>query len=138
MTYNQETFTGYTDDDIASYIKAINEKIHLNYPIASVREMNNKVLCYFLNSCNSQRIIRFPFNAERFVQFVIYERDQQIWDAEFFNSFVKSEYKVTEPLDELIRISVQNKFDEQLDKQRRIEHAIQRTKDAVSEAIQLI
>ena len=72
------------------------------------------------------------------MQFVIYERDQQIWDAEFFNSFVKSEYKVTEPLDELIRISVQNKFDEQLDKQRRIEHAIQRTKDAVSEAIQLI
>ena len=75
----------------------------------------------------------------RFIYFVTHERNQQIRDQqiiinadkEFFN---KTEYIVKDPLDDLTRINVQNKFDDQLNKQRRIEHIIQRVKDAESEA----
>ena len=153
MAYNQESFNGYTNNAIVDYINYLNNELHTNLPIANAsihrggaRRMNIRTLYNYLNRHNAQQIIGDEFTFDRFMGFVDHERDQQIRaqqiirnaDNEFFNNFNKSEYKVTDPLDELIRINAQNKFDEQLNKQRRIEHAIQRAKDAVSEAIQLI
>ena len=147
MAYNQETFNNYdnsdivTNDEVVACIDYINDELHVNLPIADTsryrggaRKMNIRTLYTYLNRHNAQQIIGDEFTFDGLIDFVNHERDQQIRaqqlirnaDNEFFNNFNKSEYKVTDPLDELIRINAQNKFDEQLNKQRRIEHAIQR------------
>ena len=64
--------------------------------------------------------------------------DKQVRDDNnFFNKFDKNEYKQINSLDELVRINSQNKFDNQLKKEK-LENAIKRAYEAVDNAIKLI
>ena len=64
--------------------------------------------------------------------------DKQVRDDnDFFNKFDKNEYKQINSLDELARINSQNKFDNQLKKEK-LENAIKRAYEAVDNAIKLI
>ncbi|WP_289705388.1 hypothetical protein, partial [Bacteroides acidifaciens] len=64
--------------------------------------------------------------------------DKQVRDDNnFFNKFDKNEYKQINSIDELTRINSQNKFDNQLKKEK-LENAIKRANEAVDNAIKLI
>lgn len=59
---------------------------------------------------------------------------QQLEDNEYFKQFDRDEYKLTEPIDELLRITTHNN----LDKQRKIQNNIRIAREALDHSINLI
>ncbi|KAK8896311.1 hypothetical protein M9Y10_014209 [Tritrichomonas musculus] len=93
MAFNQNSFLGFTNNQIIEFINDINNQLNENIPISRERgshRRNIRTLINYLNQHNAQEIINPEFNDDEFEEgldkFIIHEQERLQYEQNYLDS----------------------------------------------------